>query len=173
QRRRDRSESIALLQGDSSGPSGTGPTRGQLRVMSIPQYRRAPGYFRQPEASLLATSRDDRARCAWPRAASCLVWSWSSLLISYIDDVNIYLTGVALAGRRIFTPSTFGSAIQPQGRPGQHRATNLAIATRFRDPGHPQPPRHRVRARPVLHLEEPAATLPAPATSLSVGQAES
>jgi hypothetical protein len=81
------------------------------------------------------------------------------VLIPYIDDVNIYLTGVAFAGRRIFTPSTFGSAIQTRGRLSQHRASNIAIAIRFRDPGHPQPP-NRVRARPVLHLEEPAATLP-------------
>src|SRR5215831_16836494 len=73
---------------------------GQLRVTLIPQYRRAPGYFRQPEASPLATSRDDRVLRAWPRAASCLpeelcgpglVWSWPSLLIPYIDVVNIHL----------------------------------------------------------------------------------
>src|SRR5262249_58530483 len=62
------------------------------------------------------------------------------------DDVNINLTGVAVAGRRIFTLSTFGSAIQTRGRLGQHRATNLAIATRFRDPGHPQPPEPGSRA---------------------------
>jgi len=66
--------------------------------------------------------------------------------IPYIDDVNINLTGVAVAGRRIFTLSTFGSAIQTRGRLGQHRATNLAIATRFRDPGHPQPPEPGSRA---------------------------
>jgi len=36
----------------------------------------------------------------------------------------------------------------------------------------PNPP-NRVRVRPVLHLEEPAATLPAPVASLSVGQTES
>src|SRR5262249_53167203 len=29
--------------------------------------------------------------------------------ISYIDDVNIHLTGVAVAGRHIFTLSTFGA----------------------------------------------------------------
>src|SRR5215831_12711758 len=88
---------------------------GQLRVTLIPQYRRAPGYFRQPEASPLATSRDDRALRAWPRAAFCLpelrgyglVWSWSSLLIPNIDAVNIHLTGVAFAGSCIFTLSTF------------------------------------------------------------------
>ena len=34
-----------------------------------------------------------------------------------------------------------------------------AIATGFRDPGHVPRPPDRVRARPVLHLEEPAATL--------------
>jgi hypothetical protein len=49
--------------------------------------------------------------------------------------------GVAFAGSPIFTLSIFGSAIQARGRPGEHRASNIAIATRFRDPGHlPQPP---------------------------------
>jgi hypothetical protein len=63
------------------------------------------------------------------------------VLIPYIDDVNIYLTDVAFAGKRIFTPSTFGSAIQTRGRLSQHWASNIAIATRFRDLGHPPTPR--------------------------------
>jgi hypothetical protein len=37
----------------------------------------------------------------------------------HIDDVNVHLTGVAFAGSRIFTLSTFGSAIQARGLLGQ------------------------------------------------------
>ena len=44
-----------------------------------------------------------------------------------------------------------------RGRLG--RASYIAITTRFRDPGPPPDPPDRVRTRPVLHLEEPAATL--------------
>ena len=81
--------------------------------------------------------------------------------IPYIDDVNIHLTGIAFAGSRIFTLSALGGAIQVRGRLGR-RASYIAITTRFRDPGPPPPPHppDRVRARPVLPLEEPAATLP-------------
>src|SRR5262249_61676675 len=63
-----------------------------------------------------------------------------------------------LPGRAIFTLSTFRSAIQTRGSLDRHRASNFAIAKSFRDPG-PPIPRHRARARPVLHLEEPAAGL--------------
>jgi len=77
----------------------------------------------------------------------------------YIDDVNIHLTGVAFAGSRIFTLSTFDGAIQTRGRLGQHRASNIAIATRFRDPGHlPPAPGPGSRAAGSSQ-EEPAATL--------------
>jgi len=62
----------------------------------------------------------------------------------YIDDVNIRLTGVAFPGNRIFTLSTFGSARQERGVSAG--ASNIAIATRFRDPGHPQPPEPGSRA---------------------------
>jgi len=56
-----------------------------------------------------------------------------------IDGVNIRLTDVAFASRDIFTLSILGSATQARGR--FRRASNIAIATRFRDPGHaPQPP---------------------------------
>src|SRR5262245_4732933 len=105
-------------------------------------------------------------RCAFGRA-SLLAWMSFPARGSFgrdhrysfphIDAVNIRLTGVAFAGRHIFTLSILGGAIQARGRLGW--ASNIAIATRFRDPGHaPQPP-DRVRSRPVLHPEEPAATL--------------
>src|SRR5262249_34837200 len=146
QPRRDRSASPWRLRSDFLEQHATRPPRGQLRVTLIPQYRRAPGYFRQPEASPLVPSRDDRARRLWPRAASSLpeesrgfVWSWSSLLIPYIDDVNINLTDVALAGRCIFTLSIFGSAIQTRGSLGRLRASNIAIA----DSAIPVPPTPR------------------------------
>src|SRR5215467_3611971 len=57
--------------------------------------------------------------------------------IPYIDDVNINLTGVAFASSRIFTLSTFGSAIQARGHLGQHRAFNVAIASRSPPPSPP------------------------------------
>src|SRR5262249_8146290 len=58
---------------------------------------------------------------------------------SYIDAVNIRLTGVAFAGRHIFTLSILGGAIQARSRLGW--ASNIAIATKFRDPGHAPNPR--------------------------------
>jgi len=57
--------------------------------------------------------------------------------IPYIDDVNINLTGVAFASSRIFTLSTFGSAIHARGHLGQHRAFNVAIASRSPPPSPP------------------------------------
>jgi hypothetical protein len=75
--------------------------------------------------------------------------------IPYIDDVNIYLTGVAVVSRSIFTLSTFGSAIH-----ARVISASIGHSTSPSCPGHlPQPP-DRVRARPVLHLEEPAALPP-------------
>jgi hypothetical protein len=74
----------------------------------------------------------------------------------HIDDVNINLTGVAFASSRIFTPSTFGSAIQARGHLGQYRGIRRSHRVPVTSP---QPP-DRVRARPVLHLEEPAALPP-------------
>src|SRR5262249_61571735 len=49
-----------------------------------------------------------------------------------------------LSGTGYVAPA-HGRAIQTRGRLGQHRA-NLATATRFRDPGHPQPPEPGSRA---------------------------
>jgi hypothetical protein len=71
----------------------------------------------------------------------------------YIDDVNINLTGLAFASSRMFTPSIFGSAIHAI----QTRTGHPTLPSRSRSP--PQPP-DRVRARPVLHPEEPAAFPP-------------
>src|SRR5262249_25106116 len=56
----------------------------------------------------------------------------------YIDDVNINLTGVAFASSRIFTLSTFGSAIQARAHLGRYRASNVAIASRSPPPA-PRP----------------------------------
>src|SRR5262245_30323592 len=86
-------------------------------------------------------------RCAFGRAP---LLAWKSFpargsfgsdhrCYPYIDAVNIRLTGVAFAGRHIFTLSILGGAIQARGR--LSRASNIAIATRFRDPGHAPNPR--------------------------------
>jgi hypothetical protein len=64
------------------------------------------------------------------------------------------------AGSRIFTPSTFGSAIQTEVVSASIGHPTSPSQLRFRDPGHPPTPPNRVRARPVLRGEEPAATLP-------------
>jgi hypothetical protein len=76
--------------------------------------------------------------------------------IPYIDDVNINLTGVAFASSRIFTLSTFGSgntrARLSRPASGTQRRHRVPVTS-------PQPP-DRVRARPVLHLQEPAALPP-------------
>src|SRR5262245_1413525 len=74
-------------------------------------------------------------RCAFGRA-SLLAWMSFPARGSFgrdhrysfphIDAVNIRLTGVAFAGRHIFTLSILGGAIQARGRLGW--ASNIAIA---------------------------------------------
>src|SRR5262249_2363969 len=64
----------------------------------------------------------------------------------YIDDVNIYLTGVAVAGRRIFTLSTFGTQHKRVVVSASIRQPTSPSQRRFRDPGHPQPPEPGSRA---------------------------
>src|SRR5262252_3943831 len=86
--------------------------------------------------------------------------------IPHIDDVNINLTGVAFASSRIFTLSTFGTAIQARGHFGHYRISNVAIASRS-PPPNPLP--DRVRVRPVLHREGPAA-LPPQSTTVHRGK---
>src|SRR5262245_24321942 len=76
--------------------------------------------------------------------------------IPYIDDVNINLTGVTFASSRIFTLSTFGSAIQARGHVGQYRASDVAIASRSPTPS---PPTGCARGR-FFASEEPAALPP-------------
>jgi hypothetical protein len=60
----------------------------------------------------------------------------------------------------MFTLSKYGAQYKRDVVSASIGHPTSAIATGFRDPGHlPPTPPDRVRARPVLHLEEPAATL--------------
>ena len=68
--------------------------------------------------------------------------SWSSAAqFPHIDDVNINLTDVAFASSRIFTLSTFGSAIQALDRLGIQRRHRVPVTSP------PQPPDRVARGR--------------------------
>jgi hypothetical protein len=92
-------------------------------------------------APLLACPRSFAARGSFARGHRCS--------FPYIDDVNIRLTGVAFAASRIFTLSTFGTQYKREFVSVSIGASNIAIATKFRDPGHlsPDPPTGFARGR--------------------------
>jgi hypothetical protein len=80
---------------------------------------------------LLACRKSFAASGSFGRGHRCAILN--------IDDVNIYLTDVAFPGSRIFTLSIYGTQYKHEFVSISIGASNIAIATKFRDPGHLSP----------------------------------
>src|SRR5262249_25570801 len=114
-------------------------------------------------APLLACRRSFAARGSFGRGHRCSfhiltmsIFTLQSLLLPV--DASLHCQHLIAQYKREVVLASIGQTSPPQ------RDSAIPVT--------PNPP-NRVRVRPVLHLEEPAATLPAPVASLSAGQTES